>query len=577
MGVLTWNWRQAALLVLMVAASLVVGRRLIDLQVIQHDALAQKAHDQYVQFRTLQPTRGMIYDADNEPLVTNQLLYKVAAFPQKIADDDAKARGAVTNIATILGKDDLTLWGLIQNAQRQKWPYVRLAENISDDVATQLSNLHIPWLDLVPHDRPAYPNGQLASQTLGFMLSNPNDLNVGYGQYGLQQYYDQQLRGITKTVPAGDPLVRPSGASLYLTVRSAVQLEVEQTLADTVRSSRADGGVAIVMDPHTGAILAMAGNPTYDPNLYYKVKNKDYSVYQNPAVSWTYEPGSTFKVLTIAAGLDSGKITPQTTVEDWGHAQCGGWALHNWDNGNGWGVETPTIMLRHSANIGALKFAQMMGKNVFYRYVANFGLNQPTGVDVTGEVGGHIVFPDDPHGWWPCNLLTNSYGQGLQVTPLQLITAVAAVANDGWMMRPYVVRQIQQPSSGGLRTTTVAPHRVRQVISAQTAHVLTDILEESAKDGEAQKALVDGYGVAAKTGTASVAGNSGCGYNCGLGTIASIIGFAPAHHPRFVMLIVIKHPQTQQWGSVIAAPAFNTIAQRLLLMMGVRPNSPEAR
>ncbi|GAC1430910.1 MAG: penicillin-binding protein 2 [Chloroflexota bacterium] len=569
----SYGWRHGAILLVMVLCSGLVGRRLVQLQIIQHDQLLQAARKQFNQVYTVQPQRGMIYDADGHPLVSNVPQYKVAFFPPQISEDEPAHRHAMLQVASTLGfLDPYTLWARVRHAQQVHLPYARLIPNeVSMEVEARLKALHVPWLDLVQHDVPAYPNGSLAAQVLGFVSPDPINPALGHGQYGLEQYYDPQLRGTPPPSASDAPPSAPQGSSLYLTISPEVQQEVESTLGTAVSSTRAEGGTVIVMDPRTGAILGMANSPTYDPNAYSAVA-PNYSRYVNAAVSVPYEPGSTFKILTVAAGLDAGAFTPNTTVYDNGLAHCaGGFSITNWDNGNGWGWETPMVMLRHSANVGALQFARMMGAPTFYRYVKAFGFGQPTGIDLADEAAGRIRTPAAID-WTDCDLVTNSYGQGLLVTPLQLITAVAAVANDGWMMRPFVVRQIQT----GTHVTTIHPQRVRQVISAATASVLTDILEESAKDGEAKAALVSGYGVAAKTGTAQVAGR-GCNYTCDLGTIASLIGFAPAHHPRFIALVILRHPRTSPWGSTTAAPAFNKLASRLFLMMNIAPNTPDAR
>jgi cell division protein FtsI (penicillin-binding protein 3) len=326
------------------------------------------------------------------------------------------------------------------------------------------------------------------------------------------------------------------------------------------------------MDAHTGAILAMASLPSYDPNRYGRVPYPN--LFDNLALQ-SYQPGSTFKVVSVSAGLDSGSFTTQTTVNDPGFYQNYGITVRNWEVGTGWGIETPEIMLQHSANVGMAQFANLEGPTTFYKYVVDrFGFNSPTGVDLPSDSPGLVRWPG--HGYWlPMDMLTNSYGQGINVTPLQLIDAVAAIANGGIRMRPYVVQKIvfnDRPN----HTWVASPRRLGRAVSPTTARTMTRLLQASAYDGEAMCALTSNYPVAAKTGTATIEGPAAHGLDLRGGTVASLVGFAPANNPRFVMLIKLTHPLPGAggrhiWGSVVAAPAWHDIALSLYRMLGILP------
>jgi cell division protein FtsI/penicillin-binding protein 2 len=291
-----------------------------------------------------------------------------------------------------------------------------------------------------------------------------------------------------------------------------------------------------------------------------------HALYVNPITQDTYEPGSTMKVLTMAAGLDTGAITPETTLNDTGVFQIGDTTIHNW-SGSGFGMENMTQVLQHSANVGASYVAEQLGTDRFYTYINRFHLGEPTGIDMPGESAGIVPRPGDKN-WSIVNLYTNSFGQALTMTPMQLMTAVAAVANHGVMMKPQILQQMVYDG----RIIDKPPKTIGRTISARTAHTLTDMLVHSAIGGEASEALIGGYNIAAKTGTANVAGTDGT-YLEGVGsTIASVIGYAPAYHPRFLVLVKIDRPKDQPWGSTVAAPVLHDVFQDLFMYYHIAPD-----
>ncbi|HEX8919461.1 MAG TPA: penicillin-binding protein 2, partial [Chloroflexota bacterium] len=399
------------------------------------------------------------------------------------------------------------------------------------------------------------------------------------GINGVEQYFDPILAGRAgiRTVlrdtaghsirlSAQAPTPAHNGGDLTLTLDPTIQEYAEIDVRNAVKTHRADAGTIIVTDPNTGRILAMTSAPTYNPNYFNVYANRGQaSLFQNPAIQFAYEPGSTFKIVTMASGLDSKVITPQSTLYDSGSFRIANVVLHNWnDQGNG--IENMTQVLQHSANVGASWVAGHLGVNRFYHYVNSFGIGRPTGVGLAGEYSGTLPEPKSKE-WTIVNLYTNSFGQGLTVTPLQLVSAVGAVANGGLLMKPQIVRQTAYDG----RVIANQPTVVRRVISAATAHTLTNMLVHSAVNGEAQLALVHGYNIAAKTGTANIAGPNGK-YLQNV-TNASVVGYAPAFHPRFCVLVLLQHPRDFIWGSMTAAPVMSTIFKQLFMYFHIPPSA----
>jgi cell division protein FtsI/penicillin-binding protein 2 len=566
-GVLTLGSRRPLLvLVFVVVLAGALTSRLVFWQVMQHSRLARQAISQYDALLVQPALRGQIYDAAGEPLamdVTSNLLW---ANPELIRNPAPVAAA----LAPILGTSVSTLQPLL--AQYVK--YVPLAQQVTAAQTRQIQALGLPGIFLTPIIKRTYPAGLEASQVLGYVNANKQ------GQYGLEQEYNGILSGTQGwrsafTDTAGDSVQLSSapasdaqaGGDLYLTLDPYVQNLTETALRAAVKQHSADSGVAIVMDPRTGYILGMAGTPSYDPNHYAQYASQE-QVFTNPAIQWTYEPGSTFKVVTMAAGLDAGVVTPTTAFDDTGQWVVGDTVLHNW-TGGAFGWETMTQVLQHSANVGASFVSSRLGPDRFYKYVQGFGIGKPTGVDLSGEEAGDLPLPGDKT-WTVVNQFTNSFGQGETVTPLQLIRAVAAVANGGLMMKPQIVQRIVDHG----HIITHRPVVQGRVISERSARTLTQMLVTSAVGGEASLGLVNGYNIAAKTGTANIASPTG-GYIPGA-TIASIVGYAPAFHPRFITLVIIDHPRDTPWGSMAAAPVLHDIFQDLFMHYHIPPSGRPA-
>jgi cell division protein FtsI/penicillin-binding protein 2 len=366
-------------------------------------------------------------------------------------------------------------------------------------------------------------------------------------------------------MPPLNQTLAQQGTSLILTIDRNIQYIAEQELRRSLEEFGADGGTVVIMQPQTGAILAAVSYPSYDPN---KFVTEDPDLLADPSVSKMWEPGSIFKIVTWAAGLDSGTIDPNTTFYDEGALEVGGRVIRNWDR-KGHGLVTMTDGLVQSLNTVAAFTSTSMGKDRFYTYLRRFGFGTLTSVDLASEGPGMVKLPGDSH-WFPSELGTNSFGQGIAVTPMQMIVAVAAVANQGTMVKPHIVHQFvtRDPESGQPEPVAVEPMIVRRAISQEAAATLTGMLVEVVEQG-ATRAQVPGYRIAGKTGTAQIP--TPYGYHPS-DTVASFVGFAPADDPQFIVLVKLDKPTASPWGSQTAAPTFRAIAEKLFAYMQIPPD-----
>ena len=504
--------------------------------------------------------RGTIYDRNNHSLAVPSLVYDVGASPQLITDS-MRVAGLLAPLVHVPEPKIVAELG-------QNLSYVPLARGLSALEGQAIRELNIPGIKLDPRPGRYYPEGTLAANVLGFVDGEQ------HGFYGVEQQYDSRLRGTDGTKRASGPQVlfnlpfdRPprNGTDLVLTIDRAIQYAAEKDLQQALRDYEAESGCIIVMDPRTGAILAMAVSPSYDPNAYASAPSD--AAYVNKAISEQYEPGSVFKVVTMAAALDAGAVRPDDTYEDRGRVVVGGRVFQNWD-GRAYGVSTMTDILAHSLNLGAIEVAQRLGASRFYEAVRRFGFGQVTGIDLPAEVTGSVREPGSPD-WWPADLATNSFGQGLAATPLQMLAAVAAVANKGVLMRPYVVDHMVE---NGRVVWQATPQPVRRVISATTADTLTQMLID-ALPRETSLAVVPGYTTAGKTGTAQIPTQGGYEDQA---VIASFAGYIPAKDPRLAVLVKLDRPKREAWGSRAAAPVYRSLAREVCAYLGIPPDQAEA-
>jgi len=556
--------RLRLLATLLIGILLVIVAQLAQVQIVNHRFYKEWRDEQGV--RTIvvaEPPRGAIRDRDGHLLAGNAVLYSIEASPPFVVDVEATGaalgpllHAPAAHIEQLLDSDD-------------KW--VKIVSPVSKEVGEQVAGLGLRGITILPLWAREYPEGTLASHVLGFC----NDVE-GKCFYGVEGFHDALLRPervewegpvdlYSEPIPwaVGHGVLPQRGTDLVLTLDRTVQALVEEELARSVQEYQAEGGTIIVMDPRTFEILALASRPNYDPGRYIDFFSQKPPPFEDPAVSQQYEPGSVFKVLTVAAALDAGLVTLETIYYDPGWIEVGGQVIQNASHA-AYGEQTVADILIESLNVGAAWLSTRMGPDVFYRYVQAFGIGKPTGVDLAGEISGQLWLPDDYEHWHDANLGTNAFGQGVAVTPLQMIAALATVANDGARLRPRIVAQRIGPDG---TVSILQPVVEAQVISPQTARMLMEVMVRVVEEGVPQ-ARVEGYRVAGKTGTAQIPVPGGYDKE---GTITSFVGFGPVPDPRLIILVKLDRPKTSPWASQTAAPAFQRLAARLFVVLDIPP------
>jgi cell division protein FtsI/penicillin-binding protein 2 len=556
--------------VVLIIGTLGLVGRLAHLQLVSHQQYQAEAQDEHQDNLVLNPTRGAILDRNGYPLAASVDAYDVVVDSQ-VWDDPAQAQSRAEALAEVVDRppQDILL-DLSTSITRE----VVVARGLDYEGSLRVDDLDLPGVRLVQTSRRVYPEGNLAASLIGFIGRD----NVGLT--GLEADYDRDLSGAAGSLSyerdaLGNQIalgyskqVPPEpGADLILTIDRYMQRLAERELDATIKEHEADGGTIIIMDPRTGAILAMASRPSFDLTHLDLSDESKMDLYRNRAITDLYEPGSVFKTITMAAALDAGLVSPDSVYVDEGVAHVSGWTIVNWDYA-AHGTQTATQILVKSLNTGAVWLSELLGPDRFYDYVSRFGFGQPTGIGLSGEAAGQVRTPADDE-WSEVDMATNSFGQGVNVTPLQLITAISAIANGGKLMRPYVVQEIRR---GDDRQVT-QPTEVRQVISAETANTLTQMMNAVVDGITAVYAIsVPGYQVAGKTGTASISIPGG--YKEGA-YIATFAGFVPSDDPVLAMVIKIDEPKDVPWGSAVCAPVFARMAQSILTYLNVPP-APEA-
>jgi cell division protein FtsI/penicillin-binding protein 2 len=486
------------------------------------------------------------------------------AVPKEIEDVGV----ASDELALILDLDHDDLLGKFE---KENDMYEVLKHRLSEDEIAKIKKLNLKGVRLADEDFRYYPAGELASHLLGFV--GWKDAEFG-GRYGSELYFEQELRGehgelfqnkdtSGRWITTGerDISYAKNGDSLVLSVDHIVQYETEKLLAAAVEKYQAERGMIIAMESATGKIISMASYPSFNPNEYAKVENME--AFRNLAVSDPYECGSVFKAITLASAIDAGKITPSTTYVDSGAVAEAGYVIKNSDlkaNGN----QTMTQVLEKSLNTGVIFAEKLMGNEVFANYIKKFGFGALTGADIFAEVQGNISNLNN----YKRNIefFTASFGQGITVTPLQLISAYNVIANKGVLLKPQIVDRVIH-DDGSISQTAI--QEVRRVISEQTASEMAQMLRSVVTDGHGKQANVPGYLVGGKTGTAQVVGPSG-GYEDGK-NIGSFAGFAPVNNPRFTILVRLDDPKAVEWAESSAAPTFGELMKFLLEYYRVEP------
>ncbi len=568
--------RQMFVFVLVCGGMLLLLGRLYYWQVLNHPRLSQLATDEHTKNLPLLAPRGLIFDAQGHLLATNVMRDDVYIEPKQFRidfehDDNAHDKWvslihALHQVLPYISEDklinayDSNLWTLRVNRQP-----------IEPGQSTQLRSMSARLPDVFLQQSPirSYPGGDLAAQVLGYVDTNAT------GQYGIEGLYNAKLAGKDGSLTAerdlnGNPLTVGAssgqapvpGANLTLTIDSTIQYVAQTALVDTIKKLQAQSGSVVVLNARTGAVVAMAGAPSFDPNHYgdYATQNgciNSESVFFNPALYCTYEPGSTMKSVTMAAALDQGLITPDTSFTDNGTITFpDARSVSNWAY-KPYGVETMTQVLEHSANVGTAYVAHdILGANRYYPYVQRFGFGEKYNIDGPEQVGTYRT--NASNGWYPTDLTRQAFGQSISTSPFQMAMVYEAIANGGVMMQPYLVQSI---NDNGHITTTHTQVR-RRIISAETAKMLSGMLVSAANFNK--QATFPGYSVAVKTGTSTTQSLNADQ------TEASMAGFLPASNPQFVILVKIDRPSstlaggTAIFGGTAAAPLWKSIAEQLM-------------
>lgn len=461
---------------------------------------------------------------------------------------------------------------LIERLSRKERQYAPVARNVSQEALDRLLELEIVGVDYMLEDVRSYPEIGFGGHVLGFVGRDSEDKPIG--QYGLEGYFQDFLAGKTgelysqadgagRWIGVGDRDFTPAvdGGDLVLTIDRTLQYTACKKLTETVEKFDADGGALVIVEPSTGRILSMCGAPDFDPNSYAQVE--DISVYNNPAIFTPYEPGSIFKPIAMAAALDTGSISPSTTFTDEGFVKVDDRTIRNAAQ-KVYGLVTMTQVLEDSVNTGMVWVMRRAGRDVFEDYVRNFGFGALTGIELNKEVAGTIASLDQPGEVYAA---TASFGQGMTVTPLQMVMAYAAIANGGALMQPMIVDEMRY-ADGTIERSS--PQKVRQVISAKTATTLSAMLVSVIEEGHGKRAGVDGYWIGGKTGTAQIAVNGVYSEDAFNGSFA---GFGPIDDPKFAMIVKIENPKADQilYAESTAAPLFGEIAEFLLEYYDVAP------
>ncbi len=554
--------RISALVITMIA--LLIIFQLFTLQIQDRYGTKEWAAVRQTKTDQIAPKRGLIRDANGLILASNVWVYNVYGAPEGLSEHQTE--NISSQLTAILPTKDPAKIKQALTYTDAKHKYNLIAAAVDGDTADKIQVAKLTNVFLDPLPRRSYPNGTMLSNLLGFA----NNLNQG--AYGVEGFYNNELHGTAGTRLAerdgdGNPIVlgqvqltpAVDGGDVTLTLDSGVQMIVERELKKGQEEFGAEKGLAIVADPQTGAILAWASFPNYNPNEFYKT---DTQLLKDPLVSDIYEPGSTFKILTAAIGIDTHTIAPDSNagnlpgcVIKYGRKIC------NY-NSVGYPNQTPQVTLIHSSNVGAMWMAEKFGATRYYEYLKRFGIGAQTGIDLSGE-GEGIMRTTDSKGWSPLDFLENSFGQSVAVTPIQLVAAVSAVANGGKLMTPYVVSKITR---GDQLVKENKPNFVRQVIAPESAKTVTEMLVQAVRQGETRLADVKGYRVAGKTGTATLYDSEA--------TIGSTIAYAPADNPRFIVLVRYDKPKKSPWGSNTAAPIVANITQQLFTYYNIPPSEP---
>lgn len=514
----------------------------------------------YLKYKQIYPDRGTILDRNQQPLALNRKTYLVFAEPKIIKDIST----VTEKVAKELSADQASIAARLDPSLS----WVKLAEGVSQKTKKTIEALKLRGVGFEEQSQRYYPEASLSAHLLGFVGKGKAGEPIGY--FGVEGFYEQDLAGLLGFVKSERDLIgRPiligdqekidseNGRDLILTVDKTVQNIAKAKLKSGLESYQAKEGCVIVANPYTLEMLALTCLPDYDPNLYYDSNDQTFN---NQSISSLYEPGSTFKPLITAAGIEEKAIKSDSKFDEKGPVTIGEYTIRTWNNKYE-GKISMTRILEKSSNVGMVYIGSKLGKNNVKKYVEEYGFGQKTGIDLQGESAGYIR-----DYWADIDYATVTFGQGIVVTPIQMVRAFSAVINGGNLMRPYIVKAMKT----GLTTQEVKPKLDKKILSQKTSDIVKKMLVSTVEHGEYKWAIPEGYHIGGKTGTAQIA--IGGKYDASK-TIASFIGFAPADKPKFIALVVLKEPKSSIYGSETAAPIFFEIAKELLYYYNIPPSN----
>lgn len=539
-----------------IAFYLVIIIRLFFLQVIYSPANKSA----YLKTNKLYPIRGRIYDQKNQSLVLNQNSYQLYIEPKKVEDKD--------KLLQLLSKSLEVEEASISAKLNMSKNWVAIFAGLTQEQKDKIDKLNLKGIGFDYQTKRFYPEASLSAHILGFLGKDNQGEDIGY--LGLEGFYNRDLRGLpgfleTERDILGRPILigvqqrveAEDGRDLILTIDKNVQEISKKRLLEGLEKYKAKKGCVIIANPKTMAILSLVCLPDYDLEKYYLF---DENFYKNLAISDLYEPGSVFKPLIVAAALEEKKIKPSDTYNETGQVSVGEYNIKTW-NDKYEGKISMTRILEKSSNVGMVYIGEKLGNKNIYSYLEKYGFGQNTGIDLEGEASGYLKPAAD---WYPIDYATVTFGQGIAITPIQMIRAFASIINGGYLMKPYIVQKIVSKN----KITEIKPKIEKRVISQMTSDIIRKILISTVENAEAKWDRPKGYSIGGKTGTAQVPIK---GIYDASKTIASFIGFAPADNPKFLTFVVLYEPKTSQWGSETAAPLFFEIAKDLIVYYNVIP------
>jgi cell division protein FtsI/penicillin-binding protein 2 len=560
---------------------LMILSRLFYWQIIQGSFLKAEAQDQYQRTITQQGQRGRVYTSDGHLLVGNDVAYQLVAYPHLLTRSSEEITGLLSPLLLEETKDyreaseeavrkqlaeELDA-SLKERLQKPGAKWVSLFPRITAATQQKIAAFQLPELNFEPQAARFYPEASMAAHITGFL--GKNDLGEPVGYFGVEGGLNKELSGRSQTTTLStdalgfsllnkhNPQETNQGRDVVLTIRRDLQHLAETMLQKGLERYGASAGEIIVMEPDTGKILAMASLPNYDQAEYGEF---DQELYKNPSLSALFEPGSIMKTLTVSAGIDAGVITPDTECPNCeGPRDIGKYTIRTWNN-----EYHPHITIKDalakSDNVAMIYIAEQLGTDHLKEYLQKFGIGESLALDLHEDQA--TPFPDK---WGPVELATRSFGQGIIVNSMQMMRAVSTISNNGVMIQPRIVEKVIEPSG---KEIVVETKEVRQVINSDTAHQVTEMMVHAAKSGEAQWTYSKTHTVAAKTGTSQIPKKEGGGYEDDA-TITTFIGFAPAQHPKFVMMVKLVRPQSSPWAAETAAPLWYQTAEKLFLLLNI--------